>query len=425
MKPVMNTHVPHASPAFPLILSDIAVFLLTSIALIVPSGYSLGALILVLAGTYLLVRWRLPTLTREDWMIVASLCAYALVEIIEALWDGQGSSGIDKPIRFVLAVPALWWVLRYPPRLSVMWVGIAIGGIGAGSWASWQKLVEGIERAQGFTHVIQFGNLSMLLGVLCLAGLGWAYSRDQYRAFWVALLLGGFFGGVLGSLFSGSRGGWIGFPFVMLVLYRAYGNYLATWVKLAIIGSVLLACVGVYSIPQTGVQDRVAYTIIDLNNYITGENRANSLGARFEMWRGASHLIAEKPLTGWGTQGYIKAMQELGEQGVIDERVTQYGHAHNEFMDAFAKRGLLGLIVLLGLFLVPMRLFAKQLKAQNLATRAVATAGVLLPVTYIDFGLSQAFLTHNSGVMMYAFLLAVLWGVYTNQKRRTPQEAVS
>lgn len=416
MKPAMNVRFPHTPFSPPLVLTDVAVFLLAGIALIVPSGYSLGAVILMLAGIGLLIRLRLPKLTREDWQIVAVLCAYALAGIAEAWWDGQGSRGMDRPLRFALAVPALWWVLRYPPRLNMLWAGIAIGAIGAGGWAGWQKLVEGVERAQGYTYVIQFGNLSMLLGVLCLAGLGWAHIQRQYRWVWIGLLLAGFFGGMLGSLFSGSRGGWVGFPFVLFVLYRAYGKHLAVWTKLSLIAAVIIGGVMVYAIPQIGVQERVHYAVEDIQRYVSGENRSSSLGARFEMWRGASHLIIEKPLTGWGTQGYEQAMQELGEQGVIDNQAAQYGHAHNEFIDAFAKRGLLGLLVLLALYLVPMRLFAKQLHAQNLAIRAVATAGVLLPVTYIDFGLSQAFLNHNSGVMMYAFLLAVFWGAYVNQK---------
>ncbi|WP_246009094.1 O-antigen ligase family protein [Vreelandella nanhaiensis] len=417
MKAAMNTHESRESLSFPTVLTDVAVFLLAGIALIVPSGYSLGAVILMLAGISLLIRWRLPRLTREDWQVVAVLCAYTLVGIAEAWLDGQGSRGMDKPLRFVLAVPALWWVIRYPPRLSAMWAGIAVGGMGAGGWAGWQKLIEGVERAQGHTFVIQFGNLSMLLGVLCLAGLGWAHVQRQYRFLWITLLLIGFLGGMLGSLFSGSRGGWVGFPFVLLVLYRAYGKHLAIWMKLTIVTTLFVGGIAIYLIPQTGVQERVQYAVTDIEKYISGENRSSSLGARFEMWRGASHLIMEKPLTGWGAQGYTQAMQELGEKGVIDSQAAEYGHAHNEFIDAFAKRGLLGLIVLLGLYLVPMRLFARKLKAQDLATRALATAGVLLSVTYIDFGLSQAFLNHNSGVMMYAFMLVVLWGTYVNQKR--------
>ena len=108
----------------------------------------------------------------------------------------------------------------------------------------------------------------------------------------------------------------------------------------------------------------------------------------------------------------------LANNGVIDPIATHYSHAHNEFIDAFAKRGVVGLAVLLALYLVPMRLFARHIAATNLELRALAVAGVLLPVAFIDFGFSQAFLTHNSGVMMYAFLLAVLWGCFSVRARQ-------
>lgn len=74
--------------------------------------------------------------------------------------------------------------------------------------------------------------------------------------------------------------------------------------------------------------------------------------------------------------------------------------------------GMIGLGVLLALYLVPMSLFGRELHAPDLQQRSLAIAGVLLSVAYIDFGLSQSFLTHNSGVMMFAFLLAVLWGCF-------------
>tara|TARA_R110002072_G_scaffold77606_1_gene180813 strand:- start:1350 stop:1763 length:414 start_codon:yes stop_codon:yes gene_type:complete len=120
----------------------------------------------------------------------------------------------------------------------------------------------------------------------------------------------------------------------------------------------------------------------------------------------------DKPILGWGHNGYQQGMQSLAEAGVIDPGVVQYEHAHNEFVDTTAKRGALGLLALLVLYLLPLRLFMQQLHAPNLVLRSLAVAGALLPVTYIDFGLSQAFLTHNSGVMIYTFWLAVLWGSY-------------
>lgn len=416
--------IPRKSAAYgdvhdmPCWLTSMAVFLLGAISLAVPSGYSLGASILLVAGVGLLIRKRLPRLSRHDLLVMAGLVGYALIGIAEAWWDAQGSRGIDKPIRFLLAIPAMWWVIVYPPRLAFLWSGIAAGALAAGSWAVWQKAVEGVWRAHGHTHVIQFGNLSMLLGVLCLAGLGWA-AVQQKRNIWIAVLLLGASTGMLASLLSGSRGGWVGIPVILWVLYKSYGSYFSAKLKITYLGLLIVAGIAVYWLPQTGVESRVQDAIYEVKTYVSGENRASSVGARFEMWRGAAQLIQEKPLTGWGSNGYQQAMVQLGEEGVINRDAAQYGHAHNEFIDAFAKRGVIGLAALLALYLIPLRLFTRGLKAGNLPLRAVATAGVLLPVTYIDFGLSQAFLTHNSGVMMYAFMLAVLWGTYVSLKPKS------
>src|SRR5690554_5805954 len=83
--------------------TGLAVFLLGAIALIVPSGYSLGAVMLLLGSAWLLVARPRLGLTRQDGWIIAALVAYACVGMLEAGWDGQGSRGLDKPSRFLFA----------------------------------------------------------------------------------------------------------------------------------------------------------------------------------------------------------------------------------------------------------------------------------------------------------------------------------
>lgn len=414
----MSSHADSSSPALsgqvsPIRLyTSLSVFLFGAISLIVPSGYSLGAVMLLLGSAVLLVKRPSLRLDRRDLAIMVAMAAYAAVGIAEAWWDGQGWSGVDKPIRFVLAIPAMLLVMAYPPRLSWLWSGLAIGAIGAGSWAGWQKLALSIDRAQGYTHVIQFGNLSMLLGILCLAGLGWAYAQRHSHVWLIFLAIGALFG-ILGSLFSGSRGGWVGIPFILLVLYRGYGRYLPLSLKITALAVVFGGATLMYALPQTGVQSRVHQAFNDVSRYASGESQLTSLGARFEMWKGATRLIMEKPLTGWGDNGYRQGMKALGDEGVVHPFVAKkFGHPHNEFLNAFAKRGVIGLGVLLALYLVPMSLFGRELHAPDLQRRSLAIGGVLLSVAYIDFGLSQSFLMHNSGVMMFAFLLAVLWGCF-------------
>ncbi|WP_304525740.1 O-antigen ligase [Halomonas sp. I5-271120] len=399
-----------------IIFTSACVFLLSALALVIPSGYSVGPALLVLASLTIWAARPVSDIQREDFLIMGALAVFGLVGCLEVVLDGQGTSGFDKPSRYLLAIPVLLVLLRYPPRQMAFWSGLAIGALGSGSLAAWQKFVEGAARADGSTNAIQFGNLSMLMGVLSLAGLGWAAAQPRHRA-WVSLLVVAGLSGILGSLLSGSRGGWVGLPFVLLVMYRGYGHFLTRKQILGAGCAVILALGLIYTLPQMGVQQRVQEAVNQIALYVHGEGKTSSVGNRFELWKGSSHLFLERPVLGWGDLGYAKRMGELADQGIITQRSAHYGHPHNEFLDAASKRGLLGVFALLALYLVPMRLFAKRIGADDSATNAIATAGVLLPVAFIDYGLTQAFLTHNSGTMMYAFLLVSLWGLLRQRER--------
>ena len=411
----------HSRSAGTRCFTSFAVFFMGALALVVDSGYTIGPLLLLLGSVSLL--WRRPALNlqAEDKWLMAVIAGYSLIFLAQLLWEGADSRVFDRPSRFFFAVPVLLFVLAYPPKLSWLWSGLVVGSLLTGSWAIWQKLIMGIDRATGYTYVIQFGNISMLFGLFCLAGLGWAVVQPHARR-WVLLLLLGAAFGALGSLLSGSRGGWIGLPFVFLVLYRAYGKLLPIKLRTGIIAALLALAALVYFVPQTGVQARVTQAFHDIELYQSGENKATSLGARFDMWKGALTLIADKPLTGWGWEGYHIGMQALVDQGEVIQ-FSADNHAHNEYLDNFARRGVLGILSLLALYLVPFHLFAKRLISPNLEQRALATAGAILPVAFMDFGLSQVFFGHNSGVMVYAFWLAVLWGtlrVYERAERKHP-----
>lgn len=177
--------------------TSLAVLLLGGLGLVVPSGYSVGAVMLLLGSAVLLVRRPSLALGRQDWLVIGAMAIFAVYSMLEAAVSGAGSSSIDRPSRILLAVPVLLLVVAYPPRLAWLWSGLALGAVLAGSMAGWQSLVQGVQRVEAFTHPIQFGNISMLMGMLCLAGLGWAAVQPR-RRLWVALLLLGTLGGVLG-----------------------------------------------------------------------------------------------------------------------------------------------------------------------------------------------------------------------------------
>lgn len=396
--------------------SDICVFLFGAICLVVPSGYSLGAALLMLSGLGLLLLRKNEWLGKELVVLSCVLVAYSIYWMLRSVLDGQGTSGLDKPSRFLLAVPALIWVVTYPPRVAFVWAGFAVGAIGAGGWAMWQKVVEEAPRASGYTHVIQFGNLSMLLGLLSLGGLFWAVSQKNKRT-WIILLAAGAVFGIFGSLMSGSRGGWLAAPLCFLVLCFAGKSLLSRrlllWYLMVVIGFMVL----LVFVPKFGVVDRIGEAYVDVHDYMTGEKLTGSIGARFEMWKGAWTLFSERSLVGWGDDGYKTGMNQLVLDGEVIPYVNKYGHPHNEYLNSLSKGGVFGFLLLVTLYFSFLVFFAKRLGSDSFTIKSLAVAGTTVVVSYMSFGASQTFLAHNSGVMFYAFSVAIISGCIVAEER--------
>lgn len=403
---------------------QLALFLLGALALVIPSGYSVGAVLLVIGGFYSYC-YVLPQQPSSDRWVLLVFLLFALEGVFNAFYhEVDRATYYDKALRFLFAIPIYHFIRWTKPKTAAVWAGLATGGLLTAGVAIYQKFIEGIARAQGFTHPIQFGNLSMLIALLCTAGLGWAVEQSYLtqRKRWIVLLALGAIAGVLGSLLSGSRGGWIGLPFVLFVLYRTYHHYFSSRLKIGACATLLLIGVILFNTPQLGVKDRVYDAASDIQHYIDG-NSVTSLGARFEMWQGAIQLIKQKPLLGWGQDDYQPAMAELVAQQKADPVVMLFNHAHNEILDRGAKHGLVGLVLLLALYIVPMWHFSPYLTHHLLSIRATAAAGTLMPVAYIDFGLSQAFLSHNSGIMTYSVWLMIWTALLRNQLEKVSPSA--
>ena len=399
------------------LLAGIAVFLLGAFHLALPSGYSVGAAVLLLMGLYSLrpLAYFKDRLSTQDLWILAALVIFGLNGIFDAVYHQASGSNYDKASRFLLAIPVYFALRKYPPRLEWLWAGLIVGALATFLLASWQVWGLNHARAQGHTHPIQFGNLSMLSGFFCLAGLGWATQlpTNKQRTQWFLFLLGGAALGLLSSLLSGSRGGWISIPFVALILIKAYHSFFSVRLKLGALFAAVILGFGLYQMPAFKIQQRVHAAFHDIELYQQGQTDT-SLGARFEMWKAALYMAKERPILGWGKDQMQSTMQDLAAQGLADPVIGTFNHAHNEVLDTLAKRGVVGLMALALLYLIPIRLFASYLGHPCLATRSLATAGMILPVAYIDFGLSQTFLAHNSGIMVYGFWLLVFWACLRN-----------
>lgn len=399
------------------IWTGLASWMLGTLSLTLPGGYSIPLVMLALLLPVCFLSWSRswnPRLSSPVVVLVPAGCLmlFALIWLVVADWHGETSSAMKLVWPAFLATPCLLVLMMFPPSQVWLWLGLAMGGMSCGGLSLVQRWVMGYARAFGPDplHPILFGNFSLLMSCFCLAGLGWAWIQPR-RRLWISLLLSGAAGGLLASILSGTRGGWVIWPGLLLVLFLVYGDLVSrrfcAWV---VLGMVVLACLAVW-IPQTGVKARLDLGIEHVSRYLSGE-RGVETGARVEIWRGATQLVVEQPLLGWGDTHYHRELARLGEKGLVDPGVANYWHAHSDLLDAWVRRGVGGFLALLMVYALPLVAFLSGIRDTDLGRRSLVACGLLLGVGLFGFGLSYSFMVYPVGIALYTSWLCLFWGLY-------------
>lgn len=393
---------------------DVSAFLLFALALTVPSGYSYGSVGLVIVSLAGLALLRRGDLDGRGMALGGILLVMGLIwgMTFDGWWSWSDSDYLPK---YWLAAACLPVVGLMGVRTDHVRWGLATGCVGALGVAAYQYLVQGMNKATGFTNAIQYGDIAMYMGLAtwCFAlfsGRGWR----QPLLLWLCGACG-----VLASLLSETRGAWVVAPMLLVVMLWALHQSGRTKLAVAAVvaaGMLMAAVLIPYGQKFVG---RATLAVAELQQYQAQPQQAavTSIGQRMEQWRLAWHMIKTKPVMGWGTHGVIAGKQSIVDQGLAHPSVMAYGHAHNEILDMWVKRGLLGLTLLLLFYALPLAIFwptRKRLDAVPAAGRADAmalrVAASLLPLAYFGFGWTQVFFAHNSGNMFYLFALVSFYG---------------
>lgn len=385
-----------------LLLISTAVFLFGALALIISSGYTYGPVLLLLPALGYLVVRPYPILNSQDNILIIALLIYFVVGVATNVVHHLPSRSYDNFSRFLLAIPVLLLLLRFPVKPVFLWSGIALGAVGAAFIAIIDFYVDGALRAGGHNNPIQFGDIAILFACLLLAGFSWA---KQYSKLMTTIFLLGIASGIFASLLSGARGGWLVLPFALGVFYISNNFHKNT--KQSFLFATGLAVLGVvvYQLQQSGLLEmRFQEALSDLHQYTQAQNANTSLGIRFTLWQTGLDLFAQHPLLGWGSvENYVSI---TGDTSDIFQR---FNHFHNELLDALVKRGLVGSFALFVIYCVPALIFYRQLQHCPVQVKPMAQAGLMLVLATFVFGLTQSFFCHASGVMVYVFMLVIMW----------------
>lgn len=375
----------------------------------VKSGYSYGSALLLLSSIILLRRRSYFQLSHEDKALVFILFGVFLISTLTILLHKNNIKNVDQSCRYLLAMPIFLVLLKAPPRLTYLWAGVIVGIILSTVIATWQ-LMHGYDRVEGYLNIIHFGNIALIYGVFCVAGIFWAYTYSLQKKRWYILFSLGILSSIYSIIASGSRGTWTAVPAILILIFITFVNKKNFKIMLMAGISAIFVIGLLFSIPSTKMQERANDVVSDITNYVYNHDPRSSVGARLEMWHGAMLSIPKKPITGWNEKDYAQELETLVSENKLNPIVLEFSNnLHNNFIQTLVFQGIIGLIALLSVYIYTFYFFCKRLQSPNQAIKILSFCGATLVISYFLFSMTQVILGRNNGIMFFLMALITLW----------------
>ena len=347
------------------------------------------------------------------WLFASTLF-YPVVVIAHSMLSGIfDNHSLEIATRFLM-IPLF---LIYRPTIKPDWqrwlyVASAVGAVlSLISAANTMDFNFDVRLKTYFTAVTNFGNLSVLLGVMAL---GLLY-REKNKLF---NLIGSI--GILAAsscaFLSQTRTSWVSILFIFLILLLTLNN-----VKR--ISKIIIATIAGLSLTFFYFDNPIVNERINLAKKEVREpsekNPDSSLGIRKELLKSAWLIIQDRPLTGVGAGQYPKTLKTQADSGQVLESLKKgYAHPHNEILFAWVEFGIFGAMAVLAFYLGPALFFHRHLEKDASTVRTASRIGLLIILSYMVFGLPDVMITTwvMESSIFVVMLLMPLWIIASNKK---------
>lgn len=215
---------------------------------------------------------------------------------------------------------------------------------------------------------------------------------------------------------TGSRGGWIVVPPLLVIAALLYKGHKAKILGLLVVA--LLAIGGVLATNQT-FRDRLTSIYSETAAWFAGDATAGGSG-RLTIMAISWELIKDNPIKGHASQDnlwnpvYQMDPSRYLRKGFTYEDTTRHRYVlckvgeHNQYLYAWLINGVFGLLAQCLVILVPLVVFLTRLRGSEGDSYAAAALGIGFVAAFMVFGLTQGPFSYKVITSFYGFVVAGL-----------------
>ena len=393
-----------------------SIFCFFTLLLVFPKGYDYGSTSLLVASVLFVFysiykKFKIKEIIKQNNPIFFVVSLYFLIALFFIILHGDKFKLIDNPLRAFLFLSVIIFVIYTKIKFDVLLYSIPVGSFVAGLVALYQYYVLHLPSAFWEQMKIQSGDIAMSLGLFNFIIALYLFDIKKNRFALVTAIAGLF--GVLASVLSFARGGWVGVPLIFVFVLYMYRNMISKKLLSAVVLSILVGGISL------STNEQFVGRILDVKNnlsHYSQNSKDGSIGARLDMWKMGVDAFIEHPISGWSLKALDEYKKNLADKGIVSSEFTVYSHLHNQFIDELAKKGILGGGAILGIFLIPLCSFYRKQKKfpNNKKIKLLTTLGIVHVLATMSYCLTQTFLAHNSGNIFYFFVLIIFYALMVN-----------
>ena len=353
----------------------------------------------------------------KDWkayrVLAAALSVSLLVIAFAAL---RGPIKIDNEIERALRLSVgTFLILGGCMSLIPHWLRQASWGLVLATWAAtgyalWFSLPTFRRPLEVPQHnAVSYGNLLLMMAVLATFSIGWRLTR--FRKIEIAFKVLTMVVGLVGFITTQTRGGWLVVPvFIVIGWVLATGKTNPRKLLMPMLIAIIVS--GAISVSSPILRQRMYQMVTQTAECISNPMAISSECGRLQLWHASWLMFKANPLFGNGTiQTFGAKLEEYWRMGVVSDFIYRqgFGEPHNEILFSMASHGVLGLTALLLIYVAPIAIFARRLRAQvPQPARVAAAMGLALCLGFFVFGWTELMLRSIRTIGFYAMTMAWL-----------------